>query len=112
VTLGPLPLGVIRLDLPSFSGYGPHRIAIAAELAADAPPLDVDLQSEDGAAQGSVTLTASSPTSRWGYVAASPFASGYRYRARGGAWSATLPFDKALTLAADGSLATPVAAAP
>jgi len=110
-TLGPLPLGLIRLDLPSFAGYGPHRIAIAAELTDNSPPLDVDLASEDGATQGSVTLTASSPTSRWGYVAASPFAAGYRYRARGGAWSAMLPFGASLTLAADGSMTSAAGAA-
>jgi hypothetical protein len=111
-TLGPLPLGVIRLDLPSFSGYGPHRIAIAAQLPADAPPLDVDLSSEDGAAQGSVTLTASSPMSQWGYVAGSPFASGYHYRARGGAWSAPLPFGASLMLKADGSMTSAGGTAP
>jgi hypothetical protein len=103
-TLGPLQLGVIRLDLPSFPGYGPHRVTVAADLPADGPPLEVDLSSEDGATEGSLTLTADEPASCWGYVAGSPFASGYRYRVRGGPWSSTLPYGAPLKLKADGSM--------
>ena len=96
IQLPPQSPGVIRLDLPSLPGYGPHRISLACAFGNDATPLTVDLQSEDGATQSSVTLTQAAPAATWGYVAASPFRAGFRVRPAGGTWSAFLPPTRAL----------------
>ena len=101
--IGPLAPGVIRLDLASFPGYGPHRIAVGCTFAGTEPPLTVELQTEDGSRQGSVTLVPAAPSAAWGYVATSPFHAGYRYRKQGGTWSAVLPPNQSLNLKPDGS---------
>jgi hypothetical protein len=102
--LPPQPPGIIRLDLASFSGYGPHRIPITCAFQGDAPALRLELQSEDSATQGTITLTPGSPTATWGYVAASPFHTGFKVRAVGGTWSAVLPPSRALCFNPDGSM--------
>jgi hypothetical protein len=104
IALAPQPPGVIRLDLPSLPGYGPHRISLACAFADGATPLTVELQSEDGATQSSVTLTQGAPAATWGYVTASPFRAGFRVRLAGGTWSAVLPPTRALTFSPDGTI--------
>ena len=103
-TLATPKLGTIRLDFPSFAGYGPHRIPVRARLAADARPLTIELASEDGATKGAVTLVGSAPTAIWGYVAASPFHAGFRMRPAGGAWSPVLMPPHSLYLKGDGTM--------
>jgi hypothetical protein len=104
IELAPQPPGVIRLDLPSLPGYGPHRISLCCAFADGATPLTVELQSEDGATQSSVILTQATPAATWGYVAASPFRAGFRVRPAGGTWSAVLPPTRALTFSPDGTI--------
>jgi len=101
--IGPLAPGVIRLDLASFPGYGPHRIAVTCTFAGTEQPLTIELQTEDESRQGSVTLVPSAPWAEWGYVATSPFHAGYRYRKQGGSWSAVIPPNQPLTVKPDGS---------
>ena len=103
IALNPLPLGVIRLDLASFPDYGPHRIPVACRFSGGKSPIEIELESEDGSTQGSVSLAPSAPTASWGYVAASPFRAGYRYRAEGGEWSAVLQPSQPLNLMPDGT---------
>ena len=104
IELAPQPPGVIRLDLPSLPGYGPHRISLACAFADGAAPLTVELQSEDGSTQSSVTLTQTAPVATWGYVAASPFRGGFRVRPPGGTWSGVLPSTRMLTFSSDGTI--------
>ena len=103
--LTPVPPRILRLDLASFAGYGPHRVAISAPLAADAMPMVIELASEDGATQSTVMLTPASPSANWGYVAGSPFQPGFRFRVQGGQWSAVLAPTPTLSLTAAGVLA-------
>jgi|GEM_PF-2084303 len=103
VSIGPMPPGVIRLDLPSFPGYGPHRVAISCTFAGNEPPLVIELATEDNQRQGLVTLLPASPSDSWGYVCGSPFRTGYRYRKQGGVWSAILAPNQPLMLKPDGS---------
>ena len=102
--IGPLQPGLIRLDLPSFPGYGPHRIDIGCTFAGNEPPLVIELETEDGLRQGSAALLPQSPTSIWGYVASSPFHAGFRYRPQGGAWSAILQGVPSLMFKPDGTV--------
>jgi hypothetical protein len=90
ISLNPLRPGVIRLDLASFPGYGPHRVPVTCRFNGGESPIEIELESEDGSTQGSVSLAPSAPTAEWGYVAGSPFCPGYRYRVRGGGWSNVL----------------------
>jgi hypothetical protein len=103
VALSPQKPGVVRLDLASFPGYGPHRIAISAPIPAGAMPLLLEFESEDGASQGTAMLTPASPTAGWGYVAGSPFRAGFRFRVKGGTWSAVMAARNTLALNADGT---------
>lgn len=103
VALSPQKPGIIRLDLGSFPGYGPHRIAISAPLPADATPLLLEFESEDGVSQGTAMLTPALPTAAWGYVAASPFRAGFRFRVKDGTWSGVLAPRSALALNPDGT---------
>jgi hypothetical protein len=104
IELAPQPLGMIRLDLVSLPGYGPHRISLAGTFTDGATPLTLELQSEDGVTQSTVTLTQTVPAATWGYVAASPFRAGFRVRPAGGTWSAVLPPTRALTFSPDGTI--------
>jgi hypothetical protein len=103
IELAPQPPGVIRLDLPSLPGYGPHRIPLACAFVDGATPLTVELQSEDGITQSSITLTQAAPAATWGYVANSPFRAGFRARPAGGTWSAVLPPTRTLTFSPGGN---------
>jgi len=48
-----------------------------------------------------LTLLPSSPTAMWGYVAQSPFRSGYRHRENAAAWSDIIPATTPLQLEAN-----------
>jgi hypothetical protein len=104
ILLPPLAPGRIRLDVTSFPGYGPHRISLSCTFADDPTPLTIELQSEDGATQSTVTLTQAAPAATWGYVAASPFRAGFRVRPAGGTWSAVLPPTSTLTFNTGGTI--------
>lgn len=93
--------GRIELDLTSFPEYGPHRVPISCQFKNGSGALSVDLLGEDGANPATVTLVPSSPTATWGYVAQSPFRSGYRYREHAGAWSDVIPATTPLQLEAN-----------
>jgi hypothetical protein len=74
-----------RLDLTSFREFGPHRVRVECDFGASASGfLAVDLVAEGseespGATQ-TLAFTPSTPSKEWGYLAASPFHAGYRYR--------------------------------
>ena len=110
----------VHVDLTSFAEYGPHVVALSAALASADPPLFLDLvpqaQQDNPAAQSKVMLTPDMPSTRWSYLALSPFSAGFCYRvsaatgAAPAAWSIPLPPSSTLVLASDGSLATDAAA--
>ena len=95
--------GVIRLDLASFSGYGPHRIPICCRFDGG-EPFVIELEGEGDGSPSPVALAPWAPNAEWGYVAGSPFHAGYRYRKQGGMWSGLLSPIRALELTADGSM--------
>jgi hypothetical protein len=117
LALAPMQPGRINVDLPLFAEYGPHTIEVRADLSAADGALVIELQSEAqstdaAAAPDLLMLTAAQPNSSWGYVAASPFHPGYRYRrsatppAPPSAWSPILSPFGPLLLGADGMLTT------
>ena len=103
-TLPAFAPGRILLDLSSFSGYGPHRIAVHCDFTGGEAPLTLDLAPEQGSGAATVTLIPAAPDAAWGYVAASPFQAGYRYRPVGGTWSPVLAPGAPLNLKPDGSM--------
>jgi len=112
ITLPPMTLGRIFLDVMSFREYGPHVIAIQGIFNGTSAPLFVELlredQSPDSDTPGKVALTPDKPSATWGYVAASPFRAGYRYRKSGSAdlpsapWSQVMDPFTPLSVVADG----------
>jgi hypothetical protein len=115
LTLPPISPGRITLDLTSFREYGPHVVSIAGVFNGTSNPLFLDLLREDqpldtADAPGKVVLTTDQPSATWGYVAASPFHAGYRYRRSGssevapGPWSPVVSPFTPLTLNADGTV--------
>jgi hypothetical protein len=102
--LPPFPPGRIRLDLSSFPDYGPHRIAVRGAFTGNETPLTLELAQEEGAGSTSLVLTPSAPDATFGYVAASPFKAGYRFRPAGGAWSPVMAPGAALTVDASGAV--------
>jgi len=109
--------GRIELDVNSFAGYGPHLVTVQGLLGAEAPPLFIELVTEPDANSAEhppskVALTSEQPTATWGYVATSPFRSGYCYRvaaaegATPAAWSAPLSPDSVLVVNAVGQRQT------
>lgn len=91
LALGPLPARTTALGLASFPGYGPHRVTVRASFPAPGGLLAVDLLpegvEETPQTVASLALTPAAPEKEWGYVAASPFAAGYRYRIHAGSSS-------------------------
>jgi hypothetical protein len=117
LALAPMQPGRINVDLPLFVEYGPHTVEVRADLSAADGTLVLELQSEAQNADATATpdllmLSAAQPSSSWGYVAASPFHPGYRYRrsvtppAPPSAWSPFLSPFGPLLLGADGTLTT------
>ncbi len=115
LALAPTQPGRINVDLPLFREYGPHTIEVRADLGSADGALVLELQSEAQSADAAATpdllmLTAMQPSSTWGYVAASPFHPGYRYRrsaappAPAAAWSPILSPFQPLLLGADGTM--------
>jgi hypothetical protein len=112
ITLPPMALGRIFLDVTSFREYGPHIIAIEGVFNDTTAPLFVELlredQSPDSDTPGKVALTPDKPSATWGYVAASPFRAGYRYRTSGptdpapAPWSQVMDPFTPLSVVADG----------
>jgi len=119
--LPPMAPGRIDLDVTAFREFGPHRVAVSASLRPGDRALYLDLVSEEAAAGGTapdqIFLTADQPSATWGYVAASPFHAGYRYRtsasqsSAAGTWSPFLSPFEPLALERDGTPATLVPAA-
>jgi hypothetical protein len=121
LTLPPLSLaaansiGPVRLDFTSFAEYGPHIVSIDCRMDAGDAALFIEFLPEtkigdNAAVPSKFAFTAQQSSNRWGYVALSPFRSGYRFRpaATGNEtpkpWSATqLPFG-ALHLDAQGNI--------
>jgi hypothetical protein len=114
VSLSSMGAGRVDLDVQSFPGFGPHEVAIEAQLDPGAAPLFVELIAETSSADpqsvpGKVALTGDQPNATWGYVATSPFRSGYCYRVAtdpGTAarpWSAPRSADTPLVLDAQGT---------
>jgi hypothetical protein len=95
------------LDLGSFPGFGPQRVEVECDFrGASAGLVAVDLVAEGsedvaGASQ-TLAVTPASPRKEWGYLAVSPFHSGYRYRMRKSAadpappWSEVQPASRKL----------------
>ena len=79
--------GRITLDLPSFPGYGPHRVAVQGVFTGAETPISLDFAPEAGTGATAMVLTPTAANASFGYVAASPFKAGYRFRLTGGAWS-------------------------
>lgn len=90
VTLGPLPAHSIRLGLPSFREYGPHRVEVACAFddpsAAELIAVDLIPDGREAEAEAAVTVALTRAQSRkeWRYLATSPFRPGYRFRLRSG----------------------------
>lgn len=82
--LGPFPAGDTRLDLHSFSEYGPHSVEIKCAFGAGAKSFAVDLLAEglDETPQEINVLhfTPDKPVKTWTYFAGSPFRPGFKYR--------------------------------
>lgn len=87
VELGTALTDRIALDLASIPGYGPHRVVVSAALQPGDVPLPVDLIGADGGNPMTVTLAPGFAQANWGYVAASPFRAGYRWRIGAGSWT-------------------------
>lgn len=115
LTLPLMTPGRITVDVTSFREYGPHIIPIQANFNGSTNPLFLDLLREDQAidttdVSGKVVLTADQPSTTWGYVAASPFHAGYRYRRSGttdnppAPWSPVLSPFTPLAVNADGTI--------
>jgi hypothetical protein len=82
--LGPAPAQATHLDLSSFREYGPQTLDIRCTFHTDSPLLAIDLlpesSPENAASIMVLALTPQTPQRQWSWFAASPFASGYRYR--------------------------------
>jgi hypothetical protein len=115
LTLPPMLPGRIDLDVTAYPEYGPHRVTIAGTFQAGDRALFLDFLSDEqantpNAVPDQLFLTITQPTATWGFVASSPFRSGYRYRKSGspgvpaGAWSPLLSPFESLTLSADGTM--------
>jgi hypothetical protein len=113
LTLPSMMPGRIDLDVTAFREYGPHRVTIHGTFKAGDRALFLDVLSDEQANAGAVPdqlfLTIAQPIATWGFVASSPFHSGYRYRKSGSpgvpaaAWSPVLSPFESLTLNADGT---------
>jgi hypothetical protein len=94
IALGPLPAVGQLFTLGSFTEYGLHKVSIGCTFAADSAGVyAIDVVADGRPETDLVTffLTRDNPTADWSYVATSPFAAGYRWRAHGsGAWSSSL----------------------
>ena len=102
------PAGNIRLDLSSFPGYGPRRLAIHCDFSDGESPLGLDLEPQNGTGAATVFLAPSAPDMSWGYFAASPFEAGYRFRPQGGAWSPILDPATPLVINPVGTIESPM----
>jgi hypothetical protein len=114
--IGPLPAASQRFSLASFPQYGPQRVELKCHFGVGDDPATFELLAE-GAAETpanvtAIALTPAQPTAEFTYVATSPFASGYRFRLRGGAWSPVLAPSAPLVLDARSAAAAPRSAAP
>jgi hypothetical protein len=121
LALAAMQPGRINVDLPLFREYGPHTIDVSADFSSSGGTLVLELQSEGQSADPTATpdllmLTAAQPSSTWGYVAASPFHPGYRYRRSAtpptpaSAWSPVLSPFQPLLLDADGTMSASASA--
>jgi hypothetical protein len=121
IELPPMAPARIDLDVTAFREFGPHRVMIDGTFKPTDRALFLDLLAEEQTGTGSppdqIFLNADQPTATWGFVASSPFRSGYRYRTAAsagvpaGAWSPVLSPFVPLSLNADGKTASLVPAA-
>ena len=66
ISLNPLRPGVIRLDLASFPGYGPHRVPVTCRFNGGELPIEIELELEDGSHAGQRVARSVSPDCRMG----------------------------------------------
>lgn len=116
----------IQLDFTSFAEYGPHMISIECQMNATDPPLFVEFTADEkvgdpSAVPAKYVFTPQQPGNRWGYVANSPFRSGYRFRPttagseKPQSWSDVVSPSRVLLIDAKGGLVQaggPIAATP
>ncbi len=106
-----------HLDFTSFPECGPHIVTIECVMSDTDAPLFIEVIAEASIADLSATpaklaFTADRLTNRWGYVAQSPFRSGYRFRVAAAnaqspqPWSGIQSPFGTLTLDATGAIAT------
>ncbi len=80
--IGPIRSKALTIERYSFPEYGPHKIVVECNFEGDENSFAIDILSEASPeSQLAVQhFTPSQPKKEWGYVADSPFHSGYRYR--------------------------------
>jgi plasmid stabilization system protein ParE len=80
--IGPIRTKTLNIKSYSFPEYGPHRIVIECIFSGDVNLFAIDLLPEDAPESEASFLyfTPNKSKRDWGWVADSPFHSGYRYR--------------------------------
>ncbi|QQP95530.1 hypothetical protein [Lysobacter enzymogenes] len=94
-TMAPLPADSLRLDAFSFDGSGSRELALDCEFDDDARQCAIEIAPEDGIddpqRRKRMSFTRARPQQSWGWLALSPFRSGYRWR-----WNAQAPWSPVL----------------
>jgi hypothetical protein len=75
----------VQLDFTSFPEHGPHKVSIECSMNPADPPLFIEFTPDEKVADPTAipakfVFTPQQPNNLWGYVAQSPFRSGYRFR--------------------------------
>lgn len=93
--MAPLPADSLRLDAFSFDGSGSRELALDCEFDDDARQCAIEIAPEDGIddpqRRKRLSFTRARPQQDWGWLALSPFRSGYRWR-----WHAQAPWSPVL----------------
>jgi len=93
--MAPLPADSLRLDAFSFDGSGSRELALDCEFDDDARQCAIEIAPEDGIddpqRRKRLSFTRARPQQSWGWLALSPFRSGYRWR-----WHAQAPWSPVL----------------
>lgn len=111
-TMAPVPADGLRLDAFSFEGSGSRELALSCEFDDDARQCGIEIAPEDGIDDAlrrkRLSFTRARPQQSWGWLALSPFRSGYRWRWHAQApWSPVLQPDAPLRLrSSEAALAT------
>lgn len=90
-----VPADSLRLDAFSFEGSGSRELALSCEFDDEARQCSIEIAPEDATddplRRKRLTFTRAKPKQSWGWLALSPFRSGYRWR-----WTAQAPWSPVL----------------